>query len=118
MVGLHIRKIVRMIWEGKECLHLVLMKDPFERIAKGDKVIEYRDRTDYWNRRLFGKDIKWIFFQYAYHKNPTHMLVEVTDVKITDRWELHLGDIIHFDNRHIDGLECDSYKKWYESLSS
>ena len=45
-----------MIWEGKECLHLVLMKDPFERIAKGDKVIEYRDRTDYWNRRLFGGD--------------------------------------------------------------
>ena len=51
-----------MIWRGKECLHLVLMRDPFERIANGDKVIEYRDRTDYWNRRLFGKDIKWIFF--------------------------------------------------------
>ena len=24
-----------MIWRDKECLHLVLMKDPFERIAKG-----------------------------------------------------------------------------------
>ena len=107
-----------MIWEGKECLHLVLMKDPFERIAKGDKVIEYRDRTDYWNRRLFGKDIKWIFFQYAYHKNPTHMVVECKKVGITDRWELHLGDIIYFENNHIDGLVCDSYKKWYESLSS
>ena len=49
-----------MIWEGKEVLHLVLMKDPFERIMNGTKTIEYRDRTDYWNRRLYGKDIKWI----------------------------------------------------------
>ena len=41
-----------MIWKYKECLHLVLMKDPFERIARGEKVIEYREKTDYWNRRL------------------------------------------------------------------
>ena len=54
-----------MIWRDKEVLHLVLMKDPFERIARGVKKIEYRDKTDYWNRRLFGKDIKHIFFQYA-----------------------------------------------------
>ena len=53
-----------MIWEGKEVLHLVLMKDPFERIMNGTKTIEYRDRTDYWNRRLYGKNIKWIYFQY------------------------------------------------------
>ena len=107
-----------MIWKDKECLHLVLMKDPFERIAKGEKKIEYRDKTDYWNRRLWGKDIKWIFFQYAYHKNPTHMVVECKDVQITDRWCLHLGDIIHFDNRHIEGLECKPYNIWYKSLRS
>ena len=57
-----------MIWEGKEVLHLVLMKDPFQRIMNGSKKIEYRDRTDYWNRRLYGKDIKLIYFQYAYQK--------------------------------------------------
>tara|TARA_B100000029_G_C17595518_1_gene963995 strand:- start:3105 stop:3389 length:285 start_codon:yes stop_codon:yes gene_type:complete len=91
-----------MIWEGKEVLHLVLMKDPFVRIMNGSKKIEYRDRTDYWNRRLHGKDIKLIFFQYAYHKNPTHMVVECNEVKIKDRWELHLGNIIHLDNRHIN----------------
>ena len=49
-----------MIWKDKECLHLVLMKDPFERIAKGIKKIEDRDKTDYWNRRLWGKDIRYI----------------------------------------------------------
>jgi len=90
-----------MIWEGKEVLHLVLMKDPFQRIMNGTKKIEYRDRTNYWNRRLQDKNIKWIYFQYAYHKNPTHMVVEVTDTKITDRWELHLGKIIHLENKHL-----------------
>ena len=54
-----------MIWEGKDLLHLVLMKDPFERIMNGTKTIEFRDRTDYWNATqiLYGKDIKWIYFQ-------------------------------------------------------
>ena len=90
-----------MIWRDKEVLHLVLMKDPFVRIANGVKRIEYRDKTDYWNRRLFGKDIKYIFFQYAYHKNPTHMVVECIGVQLKDRWELHLGKIIHLENKHL-----------------
>ena len=90
-----------MIWRDKEVLHLVLMKDPFVRIANGVKRIEYRDKTNYWNRRLFGKEIKYIFFQYAYHKNPTHMVVECTDVQLTDRWELHLGKIIYLYNEHL-----------------
>ena len=33
-----------MIWKGKEVLHLVLMKDPFLRIAKGLKKIEFRKK--------------------------------------------------------------------------
>ena len=93
-----------MIWKGKEDLHLFLMKDHFLRIAKGLKKIEYRDRTDYWNRRLYGKEIKLIYFQYAYHKNPTHMVVECTNVQITDRWELHLGKIVHLYNNHLDEI--------------
>jgi hypothetical protein len=32
------------------------------------------------------------------------MVVEVIEKKLTDRWELHLGKIIHFDNRHIENL--------------
>ena len=89
---------------NKECLQLVLMRDPFERIAKGIKLIEYRDKTTYWEKRLKVKEINYIYFQYAYHKNPTHMVVEVIEKKLTDRWELHLGKIIHFDNRHIENL--------------
>jgi len=107
-----------MKWNDKECLHLVLMKDPFERIAKGVKKIEYRDKTPYWEKRLKDKKINYIFFQYAYHKNPTHMVVEVTDKKLTDRWELHLGNVIHFDNRHIDGLKCENWEMYYKDFRS
>ena len=74
-----------MKWKDKECLHLVLMKDPFERIARGIKKIEYRDKTPYWEKRLKNKEIKWIFFQYAYHKNPSHMVVEVKDKKLLNK---------------------------------
>ena len=90
-----------MKWNDKEVLHLVLMRDPFERIMNGDKVIEYRDNTPYCTKRLKDKDIKYIYFQYAYHKNPTHMVVECTNKVLTDRWELHLGEIIHLHNNHI-----------------
>jgi len=100
-VGSDLQKSYTMIWKDKEVLHLVLMKDPFVRIANGIKLIEYRDKTDYWNQRLFGKDIHYIFFQYAYHKNPTHMVVQCTKVELTDRWELHLGEIIHLQNNHL-----------------
>ena len=47
-----------MIWRDKEVLHLVLMRDPFERIMNGTKPIEYRDNTPYWYKRLNNKDIK------------------------------------------------------------
>jgi len=116
MVPLTIDSIMK--WKDKECLHLVLMKDPFERIAKGEKVIEYREDTPYWEKRLKDKYIKYIYFQYAYHKEPTHMVVEVKNKKLTDRWELHLGNIIHFENNHIKDLECNNYNIWYKDLMS
>jgi hypothetical protein len=46
------------------------------------------------------------------------MVVKVKNKKLTDRWELHLGDIIHFENKHIEGLECKSYNIWYKDLMS
>ena len=38
-----------------DVLHLILMKDPFDRILSGVKRIEYRDKTDYWKTRLENK---------------------------------------------------------------
>ena len=32
------------------------------------------------------------------------MVVECTDVQITDRWELHLGKIVHLHNNHLDEI--------------
>ena len=32
------------------------------------------------------------------------MVVECTNVQITDRWELHLGKIVHLYNNHLDEI--------------
>ena len=33
-------------------LYLIVYKDIMERIFKGDKVVEYRECTDYWKKRI------------------------------------------------------------------
>ena len=33
-------------------LHLSLVREFFDQIARGEKLEEYRDRTDYWKTRL------------------------------------------------------------------
>jgi len=35
-------------------LYLIVYKDIMERIVKGDKVVEYRECTDYWKKRIEG----------------------------------------------------------------
>ena len=79
-----------MIWEGKEVLHLVLMKDPFERIMNGTKQSNTEIELIIGIVDCMVKILNGFTFIFAYHKNPTHMVVEVTDVQIKDRWELHL----------------------------
>ena len=96
-----------MIWKDKECLHLVLMKEPFQRILNGDKIIEYRDTTPYWDKRLMDKDIKWIYFQYAYHKNPSYMVVKCLKKERLDRWNLHLGEIFEKRVIHLKKSEVE-----------
>lgn len=94
-----------MIKNGMECLHLVLKKKWFIEIAEGRKKIEYRDATPYWNRRLDGKGVEWILFQYAYHKPTTYMIVECVSKEVKGgRWELGLGEIVFMQNLHINEL--------------
>lgn len=89
-----------MIWEGKEVLHLVLMKDPFERIMNGSKKIEYRDRTDYWKKRIEHKEYDYIKFRNGYAKNAPTMLVEYKGWNVNEDgdYELYLGKVIEVNN--------------------
>ena len=60
----------------KSVLHLILMKDPFDRILNGSKKTEYRDKTDYWKTRLENKKFDTIKFRNGYQKNARVMFVE------------------------------------------
>lgn len=41
---------------SKRIIHLNLMREFFDAIARGEKHQEYRDRTVYWKARLKGRE--------------------------------------------------------------
>ena len=77
----------------KKILHLNLYRKYFDAIADGTKTTEYRDKTDYWKRRIEGKEYDIIKFRNGYAKDAPTMLVEYTGYDITDRYEIKLGKI-------------------------
>jgi hypothetical protein len=84
----------------KKILHLNLYRKYFDAIANGTKVFEYRDKTDYWRRRLEGREYDIIKFRNGYAKDAPTMLVEYEgyDVGFTGKCEekymINLGKII------------------------
>jgi len=60
----------------KKILHLNLYRKYFDAIADGTKTIEYRDKTDYWKRRIEGRKYDIIKFRNGYAKDAPTMLVE------------------------------------------
>ena len=77
----------------KKILHLNLYRKYFDAIADGTKTIEYRDKTDYWKKRIEGKEYDIIKFRNGYAKDAPTMLVEYNGYDITDRYEIKLGKI-------------------------
>ena len=62
--------------EGPKVLHLNLHREFFAAIAAGTKRIEYRDRTEYWQRRLEGRRYDVIQFRNGYATLAPVMVVE------------------------------------------
>jgi len=60
----------------KKILHLNLYRKYFDAIADGTKTVEYRNRTDYWKRRIEGREYDTIKFRNGYAKDASTMLVE------------------------------------------
>ena len=80
-------------------LHLNLFKKYFDEIANGTKTIEYRDKTDYWKKRIEHKEYDVIKFRNGYAKNAPTMLVEykgysLGHTEVGEQYELKLGKII------------------------
>ena len=78
-------------------LHLNLYRKYFDAIVNGTKTIEYRDKTDYWKKRIEGKQYDIIKFRNGYAKDAPTMLVEYNGYDITDRYEIKLGKILGVD---------------------
>ena len=74
-------------------LHLNLYRKYFDAIVNGTKTIEYRDKTDYWKKRIEGREYDIIKFRNGYAKDAPTMLVEYNGYDITDRYEIKLGKI-------------------------
>ena len=75
-------------------LHLNLFRKYFDEIANGTKTIEYRDKTDYWKKRIEHKEYDVIKFRNGYAKDAPTMLVEYKGYSVDEEYELKLGKII------------------------
>lgn len=80
----------------KRILHLNLHREFFGRIAEGSKREEYRDRADYWKRRLDGRDYDIIRFRNGYAANAPEMDVEWKglNARRKDCYAIRLGKIL------------------------
>ena len=41
-------------------LYLIVVKEVWDRIVSGNKVIEYRERTDYWDKRIGDREYTYM----------------------------------------------------------
>jgi len=44
----------------QDTLYLIVIKEVWDRIVSGDKRIEYRERTDYWDKRINGREYQYM----------------------------------------------------------
>ena len=56
------KKSKNLIGENVKILHLNLYRKYFDAIVNGTKVFEYRQKTDYWKKRIEGKEYDIIKF--------------------------------------------------------
>lgn len=104
-------------------LHLTLNKWPFEKIASGEKLEEYRDTKPYWWKRLTNntsigggmrvdKQFDIIRFRNGYHKNAPEMDAEWKGMDIGvgnhewgasghEQFKIKLGKILSIKNYKI-----------------
>ena len=46
--------------EKNNTLYLIVVKEVWDRIVSGEKTIEYRVRTDYWDKRIHNREYKYL----------------------------------------------------------
>ena len=46
--------------ESNNTLYLIVIKEVWDRIISGEKTIEYRERTDYWDKRINARHYDYV----------------------------------------------------------
>ena len=87
----------------KKVLHLNLYRKYFDQILKKEKIIEYRDITPYWSKRLEGRHYDVIKFRNGYRKDAPEMVVEFKGIGIvtfqtTPTYAIQLGKVLKSKN--------------------
>ena len=80
-------------------LHLILERNPFDRIAKKTKKFEYRKYSPYWRRRIENREYDFIQFRNGYATKAPEMLVECRGYRIQGKgrekeFAIRLGRIL------------------------
>ena len=57
---------VKDIVAKDKILYLIVIKEVWDRIVKGDKVVEYRERTDYWDKRINARHYDYVKISNGY----------------------------------------------------
>ena len=77
-------------------LYLIVYKDIFERIMSDEKVVEYRECTKYWNKRIENRDYDFVKITNGYgNATRPYRLYEYTgyDVVVKEDIEHYAIDI-------------------------
>lgn len=80
-------------------LHLTLIRKWFDLIASGEKRGEYREKKEYWRKRLEGRQYDEIHFRNGYATDAPFMRVEflgIEDAQFQGKecYGLRLGEIL------------------------
>ena len=85
----------------KQILDLPIERVFFEQILAGTKTEEFRNRTEYWKKRLEGREYDEIRFRAGYNADSPKMYVEFKGVKkpfLRDYYAIQLGRILRTEN--------------------
>lgn len=86
-----------------EIIHLNLYKEFFDKIISGEKTKEYRDKTEYWKKRLTldnsFKKFDYIIFRNGYSKNAPEIKIVCKKIyQNKNNFVFDLGKIIYVKN--------------------
>ena len=84
-------------------LYLIVYKEVIERIFSGEKTIEYRECTKYWDKRLEDKEYRFMRITNGYgNETRPYILMKYKPIGIVER-----------DNKPHYAIKCDK-SKWIE----